>query len=775
MLELPELGIEHGNGLFMPCHHRIATRLRQGLLHPVNRSAPRKPLDSRSLSGQDELESGQVGRAASTSLLAKCFFGWMGVTFYLVLLNQSHRKHATTLRDQLHVWRQLFPGSWAASRVELGFDIAVPDGVTQSSIPPEVPEEQRKILRKLKEDQIAKEIVHIVPGIPRPEPGTFYMKSFPVPKSTPGKWRDCIDGRPLNSLTTKEHFKGEGLQQLLDQIQPWDWAITTDWDGWYNHGQLTPRSQRLCRTVLDGKILEYSSVTFGLTQAPFWLNSLVKPAFALLRSLGVRVGGQVDDWAWLGDSFLSCLVSAQLGVGLFALLGCLYNTKCRLVPSQTFVHLGAFFNTRIHFSFLTPIRVRSILGTVRDLVHLALQGKQVQVKMLASLVGKLSAARFFVVPHRIMSRELQLLMVEVVAARGWQGCVTLEPWALSLLQWWQRHLRLHNGRPTHEPPPSFHITKDASQWAWGAVIEETGEQTMGFWDKIVAGGHSTYTEVMADIVAATAFIRKHNWMNMVIGIRSDATTSVAYINKQGGPKHHLSQPVMKFLRWAFLERGITFIAAHVAGKQNKIADQLSRRFNPWTELELQQTTFNAINQVWGPHTLDLMASAANAKVERFMSWRVDPAAIATDALAQDLRSEHNIFCYPPDPLIPRVLRLAREQKLRSLTLIIPLWPSQAWYPTIRSMLCDLPLILSKAAIALPPVLIMQGSSIPSWTMCACRISGVDSDAQEFRRRLYQERSEVGKEKTTWARTMTCLSDDGSRTATDLELLMRTLM
>jgi hypothetical protein len=263
--------------------------------------------------------------------------------------------------------------------------------------------------------------------------------------------------------------------------------------------------------------------------------------------------------------------------------------------------------------------------------------------------------------------------------------------------------------------------------------------------------------------------------NVVIEIRSDATTSVAYINKQGGSKPHLSHPVIEFLRWCWTERKITFIASHVAGVNNVVADTLSRTSNAWTELELHPLAFLHLEMIWGPHTVDLMASQPNCKVDRYFSWRPDPASAGIDVMVQDLRGEQNPYLFPPDPMIPRILHLIRQQGAGPITMVTPLWPAQHWFPLLLELVVDLPVILNhhSRTLVLPPLLVDKGCPTPTWTMVAWRICGRDFERKDFLRELFRLSSQTGKE-APMADISMLLSSTGPLSQQDAALLTRIL-
>ena len=68
-----------------------------------------------------------------------------------------------------------------------------------------------------------------------------------------------------------------------------------------------------------------------------------------------------------------------------------------------------------------------------------------------------------------------------------------------------------------------------------------------------------------------------------------------------------------------------------------------------TDIRLNPTVFDMIDQRYGPHSVDLFATRDNRLLDRFVSWRLDPLTIAADAFMFLLKGE-NPYC--PLPLPP---------------------------------------------------------------------------------------------------------------------------
>ena len=79
----------------------------------------------------------------------------------------------------------------------------------------------------------------------------------------------------------------------------------------------------------------------------------------------------------------------------------------------------------------------------------------------------------------------------------------------------------------------------------------------------------------------------------------------------------------------------------------------------------------------GRPSIDLFASRLNAQVEQFVSWRPDPDAVAVDAFSLDW-AKFEFYAFPPFCLKTRCLQKVNFDRAEGI-LIVPDWPTQAWY------------------------------------------------------------------------------------------------
>ena len=133
----------------------------------------------------------------------------------------------------------------------------------------------------------------------------------------------------------------------------------------------------------------------------------------------------------------------------------------------------------------------------------------------------------------------------------------------------------------------------------------------------------------------------------------DNTTVIAYINRMGGSSPVLASLVFEIWQWC-LQREISLTAHHIPGIYNNAAERESRVDRDSSDWKLDPTVFARLNELWGPLEVDLFATRLTNQLPRFVSWRPDPEAEATDAFTQDW-SQIRGYAFPPFSLVGRCL------------------------------------------------------------------------------------------------------------------------
>jgi hypothetical protein len=515
---------------------------------------------------------------------------------------------------------------------------------------------------------------------------------FVIPKKDK-QWRLIIDSRNLNDFLEPLHFQMESVKEIVAMLVPGDWAISWDLKDAYLTVGLHPEHHHLVQIEEEGQAYQGRTLLFGLSVAPFIFTQMLRAVLRILRDMGCRVTAYLDDGLNIHHHPDGLRWEGQLTVNLLVACGyVIHPTKSCWVPSQVFTHLGFLFNTLEMTLSITADKKKAIRHRVR-LAYKAAQRGTLSVKQLASLVGVLAATQPAIFPARLYTRALYRSYNAAARKFGrksnqiWhlslEGILEIRDWIQVLEEWNGRSILL---RPRDQIAVS--ASADASESGWGGVIlsSPTWPEHQGRtfhdelqWDHL----HSNVRELLAQ---ERLFMRILEVIPLepgsVVELLADNQVAVWYLLHMGGRIPELSK-IAERIWHAALARRIFLQARYVLGRSQEIADPLSRWREHRLDWQLPQRVWQVIEKMWGPHDIDLFASSASAKLNRFYSWLDDPRAEAIDAFS--VRWKGRLYAHPPISMIPRVLQKAREDGVAQLTLVAPYWRTAPYFPMILLM------------------------------------------------------------------------------------------
>ena len=115
------------------------------------------------------------------------------------------------------------------------------------------------------------------------------------------------------------------------------------------------------------------------------------------------------------------------------------------------------------------------------------------------------------------------------------------------------------------------------------------------------------------------------------------------------------------------DQKIWISAAFIPGTENLEADKASTQFNEATEWILNTNVFEEITQNFGLPTIDLFASRNNRQLEKYVSWKPEPEAMAIDAFSW---KNEFVYIFPPFSVLGQVLAKIQKEKAHCI-LVIP--------------------------------------------------------------------------------------------------------
>ncbi|XP_073677299.1 uncharacterized protein [Garra rufa] len=579
-------------------------------------------------------------------------------------------------------WRACAVHPWVLSTIIRGYRLqfAVKPPVFNSVLMSTAEGNSAQVLEEEIASLLKKRAVRIVP--PEDSHQGFYSRYFLIPKRG-GGLRPILDLRILNKHLRKYNFKMPTFKTLSHFIHEKDWFTSVDLEDAYFHIDIYPAHRKFLRFAYQGTAYEFTTVPFGLSLAPRTFCKCIEAALSPLRTAGLRVSAYLDDLLLCSPSRQQAETDTKMLVSHLTILGFKINeTKSCLMPTQEIVYLGLRLNSDQYQAFLSEERIRSI----RSCLSLFQEGSKVPFRLCLRLLG-LMASTVSVIPLGLLRmREFQnwTAAQHLCPKRHLNRKVTVSALCVRAVRYWRNRSFLESGTPLGVVSMRKVVTTDASLSGWGAVCE--GRIAKGKWPASLKCAHINYLELLTVFLALKHFVQ-FLWNHHVL-IRSDNTTAVAYINRQGGTRsprlHSLAQKLIVWGRKHFH----SLRATHVPGIMNTGADLLSRgnpRYGEWT-LHPQ-----VVGQLWkrfGRAAVDLFASHENNRCPLFFSLARDGAPMGVDALAYPWPNVL-LYAFPPLSLIIPTLRRVKQYG-HSVILIAPNWPGKLWLTEITQLLVDQP-------------------------------------------------------------------------------------
>jgi hypothetical protein len=244
--------------------------------------------------------------------------------------------------------------------------------------------------------------------------------------------------------------------------------------------------------------------------------------------------------------------------------------------------------------------------------------------------------------------------------------------------------------------------------------------TYGFWTLSQSQMSSNMRELSAIREALLAIEPSLPGSQVTIKVETDNMAAACYINSQGGRTPQLNEVATQIWNWA-LEHQVVLTADYRPGVDNQLADSLSRLGSEtrptWS---LKWAVFLQLDKLWGTHSVDLFASANNAKLPTYYAWRQEPLCSGVDALSLPWGNLKGLYAFPPPPLIGRVLSKIRREQV-TVTLITPFWTTAHWFPVAQMMSIATPVTWWKGVLA-PPDLKVPHQFI-AWRVSGARRKG----------------------------------------------------
>ncbi|KAK4321821.1 hypothetical protein Pmani_007448 [Petrolisthes manimaculis] len=432
----------------------------------------------------------------------------------------------------------------------------------------------------------------------------------------------------------------------------------------------------------------------------------------------------IDDCILLATSAKVLEDHVKYALQIFDSVGLTINVnKSVLFPTQKVEFLGISLNSVTMTATLPLSRKESIKNQ-----GLILLKDDPTLHDLAIFIGLAVAS-----DPAVNLAPLRYKYLEIVRNKGlsqnkgnYNSVIALDNHAKDMTKWWIDNIDSQT-KSLVSRPPKLEIHTDACLTGWGAKVDDT--RTGGHWAHEELD-HINCLELKAILLSLKSLC--NHCKQTHIRIRSDNTTAIACLDRCGSIKVNLNSLTEQIFAWAQL-RLITLSAEFIKGLDNVEADAESRIRNIDTEWMLTPRVLNWLCTLFYTPKIDLFASRINTQLPSYVSWKPDPYAKYTNAFTIDW-SNLNSYVFPPFSIIGRTLKKILEDKATSLT-ILPLWPTQVWFPMALQLLTAPPVLLPRDSLVLPQDPSRVHPQAPKLILTAMILSGNPSKTKAFRRKL----------------------------------------
>ena len=549
---------------------------------------------------------------------------------------------------------------------------------------------------------------------------------FLVNKKQGGK-RLILDLKEFNQYAPYKHFKSEHFETILQLISPGMYMGSYDIKDAYYSVSIAEEHRKYFSFSWKGNYYSFKALPQGWAHSPYYFTKLLKPVFYLLRSEGFINSYFLDDSILLGDTIGECRRNITVTGDLLTNLGFILNVpKSVTEPTQVMLHLGNIIDTVNMIVYLPNDKKEKLIDLCKSLVN----QKTAKIREVAKVVGTMVASFQAVTYGKLFYRELEKEKIKALKQKQGNFDETMNVTeAMKLdLKYWIDNIKTEI-RYIQVRAIDITIQTDSSLIGWACVSDTSSVQ--GRWSIEESEYHINVLELKAILLSIACF--KDEFKDKHVKILTDSTTAVNYINNMGGIKSNQCNTIAKKI-WEFCRvNGIWISCAHIPGIENE-ADRPSRKFNDDSEWQISQNIFEKVCSTWHAPQIDLFASRLNHKLEIYCSWRRDPFSKHINAFSIPWDSYKLVYIFSPFSIIGRCLRKIIQDRAEAI-MILPLWPSQAWFPLLLGILIDNPRILPETSTILSlPYKTKQHRLAGRMRMIACRVSGDCMKAKEFLRR-----------------------------------------
>lgn len=466
------------------------------------------------------------------------------------------------------------------------------------------------------------------------------------------KLRMCLDTRYTNLFTPYMRFSNETVEEIARNfLQEGDLMFTVDLEKAYYCIPLHEDYQKYFCLRHLGMIIKPRVLVFGFSGAPYYFNKIIREQIKFIRKIRMRAAAYFDDLIWFlrkEEKKETCEASKKL----IDALGWIANEKSIWDAKEVIPYLGIVIDSLEMRLKPTAAKKEEVMTLVKRILKGVKEGRY-DFGDLTALLGKLSWMGLVMPGTDIWTKNLDKEKNDHVIIGGWSDRTVLPLNSKEMeeeLKFWVENLEelAKKGKPAIKKfkIPEISINTDASDEGWGAVIVTSGsriEMKAGELEKTEKDS-STIREIMA-----LEAVLKENTTRLekkTVRVYMDSQAAETIMSRQRTHKREINTRLKRI--WTECRKNeIDLDVKWIPRELNKGADLLSRVFT-----ETRSRTKSELEE-WMEQVLKKERTSTEIPV-------IKTAEPNYASMAIDITTENR----------------------RNTILVIPLWPSQIWWPNL---------------------------------------------------------------------------------------------
>ena len=257
---------------------------------------------------------------------------------------------------------------------------------------------------------ITKEVLQVTNRVP----DGFISNIFIHPKKDVA-FRMILNLKPLNTFVDYHYFKMDTFRTALKLIRPGCFMASVDLKDAYYFIPIAEEDRKLLMFQWKGKYYQFTCLSNGLSSTPRIFTKILKPVYALLRSIGHTCMGRIDDSLLVGQSFDSRHRNIAETVSLFTNHGfTIHPVKSVLQPQRKIDFLGFVVDSITMTVTLTAAKAMKVRSACQNLLF----KKTTTIRSVAQVIGFLFSSFPAVEYAEMHYRHLELDKISALRANN---------------------------------------------------------------------------------------------------------------------------------------------------------------------------------------------------------------------------------------------------------------------------------------------------------------------------------------------------------------------